>query len=199
VTFGLSSAGMINFSRYKTFIWQAAIFCGCLFIYSCENDVNEVNKWNTKKVMVDEVYTAQIIFSQGGDLKAKLKAPLMLRYQGDTVSVEFPKTLHVDFFDSTGKKESELDALYGKYFESLNKVLLRDSVVVSNIKGDTLKTSELWWDQNTRKFYTDSVVRLKTVDKTIYGGKGMEADQDLSRWSIFVPTGILFLKEGEGF
>ena len=72
-------------------------------------------------------------------------------------------------------------------------------MVVSNIKGDTLKTSELWWDQNTRKFYTDSVVRLRTVDKTIYGGKGMEADQDLSKWSIFKPTGIIFLKEGEGF
>ena len=190
---------MINFFPYKKFIYQAAILCSCLFIYSCENDIDEVNKWNTKKVMVDEVYSAQIIFSQGGDLKAKLKAPLMLRYQTDTIVVEFPKTLHVDFFDSTGKKESELDALYGKYFESLNKVLLRDSVVVSNIKGDTLKTSELWWDQNTRKFYTDSVVRLKTVDKTIYGGKGMEADQDLSRWSIFKPTGIIFMKEGEGF
>jgi LPS export ABC transporter protein LptC len=190
---------MINFSRYKNSFCQAAIFCSCLFIYSCENDVDEVNKWNTKIVMVDEVYTAQIIFSQGGDLKAKLKAPLMLRYQADTIAVEFPKTLHVDFFDSTGKKESELNALYGKYFESLNKVLLRDSVVVSNIKGDTLRTSELWWDQNTRKFYTDSIVRIRTVENTIYGGKGMEADQDLSRRSIFKVTGVYFLNEGEGF
>lgn len=190
---------MINFSQYKKLFFQAAILCSCLFVLGCENDVAEVNKWNSKKIMVDEAYTVQTIFSQGGELKAKLKAPVMLRYQADTVSVEFPKTLHVDFFDSTGKKESELDALYGKYFESLNKVLLRDSVVVSNIKGDTLKTSELWWDQNTRKFYTDSLVRLRTVDKTIYGGKGMEADQDLSRWSIFKPTGIIFLKEGEGF
>ena len=160
--------------------------------------MDEVNSWNTKKMMVDEVYTAQIIFSQGGDLKAKLRAPLMLRYQADTIAVEFPKTLHVDFFDSTGNKESELDALYGKYFESLNKVLLRDSVVVSNIKGDTLKTSELWWDQNTRKFYTDSAVALRMVDKTIFG-KGMQAEQDLNNISIFKTTGIVLMKEGEGF
>jgi LPS export ABC transporter protein LptC len=189
---------MINFFQHKRFFYQAAILCSCLFFYSCENDVDEVNKWNTKKVMVDEVYTAQIIFSQGGDLKAKLKAPLMLRYQADTIAVEFPKTLHVDFFDSSGKKESQLDALYGKYFESLNKVLLRDSVVVSNIKGDTLKTPELWWDQNTRKFYTDSAVNLRTADKTIFG-KGMQADQDLNNISIFKTTGIVLMKEGEGF
>ena len=190
---------MINLFFYKKIFIQAAILCSCLFIYSCENDPRDIDIWTKKKIMVDEVRNVQSLFSQGGMLKANLKAPLMLRYQTDTVYLEFPKTLHVDFFDSSGKKESQLNARYGKYFETLNKVILRDSVVVSNIKGDTLKCPELWWDQNTRKFYTDSVVRLKTVDKTIYGGKGMQADQDLSNWSIFQPTGIIFLKEGEGF
>ena len=189
---------MINFFSANR-ILQAAILCSCLFVLGCENDEQEINKWTSKKTMVDEVRTVQTIFSQGGDLKAILVSPLMLRYQTDTVAVEFPKTLHVDFFDSTGKKESELNALYGKYFESLNKVFLRDSVVVSNIKGDTLKCPELWWDQNTGKFYTDSLVRLKTVDKTIYGGKGMQADQDLNNVSIFQPTGVILMKEGEGF
>ena len=190
---------MTNYRATHKLFFQAAILYSCLFISGCENDEAKLNELNKKKIMVDEVRSVQTIFSQRGALKAKLNAPLMLRYQADTVFLEFPKTLHVDFFDSTGKKESQLDALYGKYFESLNKVLLRDSVVVSNIKGDTLKCPELWWDQTTQKFYTDSVVRLKTVDKTIYGGKGMQADQDLSRWSIFQPTGIVLMKEGEGF
>ena len=189
---------MINFFAHHKFL-QAAILCSCLFVLGCENDEREINKWNTKKIMVDEVRKVQTIFSQGGALKAVLVAPIMLRYQTDTIALEFPKSLHVDFYDSTGKKESELDALYGKYFESLNKVFLRDSVVVSNIKGDTLKCPELWWDQNTRKFYTDSIVRLRTVDKTIYGGKGMQADQDLNNVSIFQPTGVILMKEGEGF
>lgn len=178
---------------------QAAILYSCLLFFGCENDVAEVNKWNTKKILVDEVRKVQILFSQGGDLKANLTAPLMLRFPVDTIYTEFPKKLHVDFFDSLGKKESELDALYGKYFESLNKVFLKDSVVVSNVKGDTLKSPELWWDQNTGKFFTDSVVRLKTVDKTIYGGKGLQADQDLNNVSIFQPTGIILMKEGEAF
>jgi len=189
---------MINFLQYKKIFCQAAILCSCLFIYSCENDVNEVNKWNTKKVMVDEIYNVQTIYSQSGDLKAKLKAPLMMHYQADTSFWEFPKSLHVYFFDSSGKKESELDAFYGKWFESLNRILLRDSVIVSNIKGDTLRTPELWWDQNTRKFYTDSVVHLRMPDKTIIG-KGMQADQDLNNISIFKTTGIVLMEEGEGF
>jgi LPS export ABC transporter protein LptC len=190
---------MTNHFIQRKKLLQAAILCSCFFVFGCENDEKEIKNWTEKRIMVDEVKNVQTLFSQEGALKANLVAPLLLRYQTDTVYIEFPKTLHVDFFDSLGKKESELDAHYGKYFESLNKVLLRDSVVVSNIKGDTLKCPELWWDQNTRKFYTDSVVRLKTVDKTIYGGKGMEADQDLNNWSIFKPTGIVLVKESEGF
>jgi LPS export ABC transporter protein LptC len=158
-----------------------------------------VNAWNTRKVMVEEATNIESLLSQQGKLRAKLVAPLMLRYLADTVYIEFPKKLHVDFFDSTGKKDSQLDALYGKYFEHLNKVYLRDSVVVANIKGDTLRCPELWWDQNTRKFYTDKLVRLKTVDKQIYGGKGMEAEQDLTSWTIFEPTGIVMLKDSTAF
>lgn len=184
--------------RNKRFV-QAAILGSCLFVYGCENDVNEVNAWNKKVVMVEEAKNIEALLSQHGKMRAKLKSPVMLRYQTDTAYLEFPKTLHVDFYDSTGKKESQLDACYGKYFESLNKVFLKDSVVVANIKGDTLRCPELWWDQNTRKFYTDKLVRLKTVDKQIYGGRGMEADQDLTGWSIFEPTGTVVFKDSTAF
>jgi len=166
-----------------------------LFLISCENDENLVRALNEKRVMVEEARNVVSLFSQSGRMKAKLSAPIMLRYQVDTSYIEFPKKLHVDFYDSTGKKESELDALYAKYMESSNKVLLRDSVVVASVKGDTLRTSELWWDQNTNKFFTDKQVRLKTVDKTIYGGKGLEAQEDLSLWTIFEPTGTVTMPE----
>ena len=174
---------------------QAAILCSCLFLLSCENDDREINAWTEKTVMVEEAKGVTTLFSQQGELRAKLRAPLMLRYQSDTIMVEFPKTLHVDFYDSTRKVESWLDANYGKYFESFNKVLLRDSVRVVNIQGDTLVTPELWWDQNRKLFYTDSVVRITTKDKKVRGGKGLEAGQDMSWYIIKYPEGTLMLDD----
>ena len=171
------------------------LFIVSLFLFSCENDENAVRALNEKRVMVEEARNVVSLFSQAGRMKAKLSAPVMLRYEVDTSYIEFPKKLHIDFYDSTGKKESQLDALYAKYMESSNKVLLRDSVVVASIKGDTLRTSELWWDQNANKFYTDKQVRLKTVDKFIYGGKGLEAEEDLSLWTIFEPSGTVAMPE----
>lgn len=172
---------------------QAAIVFSCLFYLGCENDQGEIDAWTRKEVMVEEVINVNMLFSQNGNMKANLKAPLMLRYQSDTVLIEFPKTLHVDFFDSAGKRESWLDARYGKYFESLNKVLLRDSVKVINSKGDTLSTSELWWDQAAKRFFTDSVVRIITKDKYIRGGKGLYASQDLDTTLIKNPTGTVLV------
>ena len=71
-----------------------------------------------------------------------------------------------------------------------------DSVVVINIRqGDTLRTDELWWDQNAEEFHTDRNVRIFQKDKTIYG-KGLRAAQDFSWYDIFHITGIV-LSDGE--
>ncbi len=185
---------MIRSVLHKFFLY-AAILSSCFFFYSCENDEKKIQEWTEKKIMVEEAKDVVSYFSQQGNLRAKLKSPLMLRYQADTTYVEFPKTLHVDFFDSTRKIESWLDAGYGKYLENQNKVLLKDNVVVVNVRGDTLQTSELWWDQQQRKFYTDKEVRITQKDKRIVGGKGMEAGQDMSWYIIKRPTGTVLMED----
>ncbi len=179
--------------RQIHFIVQAALLIGCLFFFGCENDEETINAWTEKKEMVERATDVVSLFSQEGIMRARLKSPLMLRYQADTITVEFPNSLHVEFFDSTTRVESWLDARYGKYFENLNKVVLRNSVRVINIAGDTLLTSELWWDQNQQKFYTDSVVRITGKDKNIRGGKGLVASQDLNEITIKFPTGTLIM------
>lgn len=157
----------------------------CLLLLSCENDMGKVNEDNLRKPNVETAYKIESFLSQNGKLRAKLTAPLMLRYALDTSYLEFPKKLHVDFFDSTAKVESQVDARYGKYYESRAQVYLRDSVVVFNVKGDTLWSPDLWWDQNAKKFHTDKLVRIHRKGQSIIGGRGLDAKQDLTDISIF--------------
>lgn len=172
-----------------------ALLLGCFFIAGCENNEKMIDAWSRKKVMVEEGKNIESYLSQEGKLKAKLTSPLMLRYEADTVYVEFPRGLHVDFYDDSTKIETWLDSKYGKYYESLNKVYLRDSVIVINIKGDTLKTPDLWWDQNTKLFYTDKYAEYHRIDKHIFGGKGLEATQDLRSIIFKYPTGTVQVKD----
>lgn len=178
---------MIN-SCTHTKYYLAAILTGCFFMYACENDVNEVRELGRKKPGIEEGKFIDSYLSMDGKMRAHLTAPLMLRYQGDSArKAEFPKSLHVDFYNDSTKIESQLNARYGRYLESENKVFLRDSVVVFNIKGDTLFCEELWWDQNLQKFYTDKrVIMSRNYRRTlVIGQNGMSAKQDLSDITFF--------------
>jgi LPS export ABC transporter protein LptC len=181
--------------RYSFYL--AALLVSCFFISSCENDIGEVNQFLQKQTGVEEAIDVTSYMSQEGKMKAKLRSPYMLRYQADSPYVEFPRTLHVDFYDDSLRVESTLDALYARYREYESKVFLKDSVVVINIlKGDTLRTNELWWDQNTEQFYTDKPVRIYQKDKTIFG-KGLKAAQDFSSYDIFNITGTVLTSSGQ--
>lgn len=156
---------------------------------SCGNTDKELNEYNSKSLGIEEIKNADINYTLGGKAKAKLRSPLMLRIQDANPYVEFPKSLHVDFFNENGEVESRLDARYGKYFELESKVFLRDSVKVINVLGDTLYCNELWWDRSRKgnEFYTDKPVRIRRKMEII-NGTGMQAAQDFKNWVILNPS-----------
>jgi LPS export ABC transporter protein LptC len=186
-------------AKYYSILYTAALLWSCCFVMGCENTQKEIDIWTKDKVMQEEATDIESYMSQDGKMKAMLKAPLMIRVlgrsAGDTQFVEFPKKLHVDFFDDSTKIESYLDSKYGKYFENLNKVYLRDSVVVVTLKGDTLRCHDLWWDQNRELFYTDSVATYRSPGNDLSGGKGMEATQDLKTVRFREPIGTIQTNE----
>lgn len=182
----------MNFSfSYKSLI--AAIFFGCIFLQSCENDATKVKNLTTKKTGIEEAREVLVNYTISGKTKAILQSPLMLNVQESVPYVEFPKTLNVDFFNDSGKIESKMFARYGKYNQNQSVVFLRDSVIVINIeKGDTLYCKELNWDRNRTgtEFYTDKAVRIRTKTEVI-DGMGMESSQDFKNWHILQSVGTI--------
>ena len=160
----------------------AALLISVLFV-SCENDAAKVQLLGSKNPGVEEGINVDINYTLGGKAKAKLLSPLMLRVQDTVPYVEFPKKLHVDFYNELSKVESLLDAKYGKYLESQSRVLLRDSIRFIGLKdGDTLYCDELFWDRNrpVYQFYTDKPVQIRTKSQVIFGEGGFETNQDFT-------------------
>jgi lipopolysaccharide export system protein LptC len=190
-------------NRIPDIVWNltgiALTIASCLVFVSCENDPKDIAALTAERTTVEEARDITSYLSQEGQMKAKLTAPLMYRTLKDTVILEFPKSLHVDFYDDSTRVESTVDALYGKYYETLRKVYLRDSVTVINIQGDTLKAPELWWDQNAEKFYTDKPVRYFTRDKHLFGANGLDAKQDLTEIVFHKATCNLLVNDQDGF
>lgn len=160
----------------------AALLISVLFV-SCENDASKVQLIGSKNPGVEEGINVDINYTLGGKAKAKLLSPLMLRVQDTVPYVEFPKTLHVDFYNEFTLVESRLDAHYGKYLESQSKILLRDSIRFIGLKnGDTLYCDELFWDRNrpVYQFYTNKPVQIRTKSQIIFGEEGFETNQDFT-------------------
>jgi hypothetical protein len=123
----------------------------------------------------------KITYTVGGKTKALLQAPTLNRVEDTVTYVEFPKQVHVDFFNTqTQQKDSYLDAHYAKYKELESKVFLKDSVkFVGLINGDTLYTSKMYWDRNRQPYqlYTDEEVLILTKTEIIKC-RGFEVSQD---------------------
>jgi LPS export ABC transporter protein LptC len=173
----------------------AALLMGCFFVFtSCENDEKEVNNLFKKQVAVEEAKNVESYLSQSGTVKAKLTSPYMLRVQADSPYMEFPRTMHVDFYNDSTAIESTVDARYSKYVEFDHKVLLRDSVLVISIKnGDTLRTQELWWDQDKKEFFTDKPAHVYQRDKIIFAKNGLRAAQDLTSYTFYSSSGPMLV------
>ncbi len=179
---------------YLTTILITLSFLSLVF-GACENKQKDIDTWTKDVTLKEEAINVESMLSQDGKLRATLKAPFMRRVFGDTVYAEFPKSLHCDFYDNNNVIESWLDCRYGKYFENLGKVYLRDSVLVITTKGDTLKAPDLWWDQNTKRFYTDKYATYHAPGKQLYGTVGLEATQDLTSIIFKKPVGTVKVNE----
>ena len=180
---------MINTTHHKIFKIAVACLSSCFFMAACENDVDAVKALGARVSGIDVGKDVAIYVSNDGKIGAKLTAPLMNRYLEDSSKmIEFPQSIHVDFYKDSNQIESQLSAKYAKYKETENIVYLKDDVVIFNTLGDTLWCKEMYWDQNTGKFYTeqDVVVKQHSPLAKIYG-KGLEANQNLTDIRIFKP------------
>jgi LPS export ABC transporter protein LptC len=179
---------MSSFLRLLKFPALAFAIVGLI---SCENKIEDIKELTDRTTSVERGIKIESFLSQSGKMKARLTAPLMNRYQADSPYIEFPNRLHVDFYNDTAKIESELFAKYGRYKENERKVFLRDSIVIFNSKGDTIYCQELWWDQQTEKFYTDKPVVVKQPDRIWYGEQGMRASQNFNEWYLIKMHGVM--------
>lgn len=171
----------------------SGILGAVLFTASCKNDKKKidelVSKRNAQEDKADEV---TIIYSENGQSKIRMYATEFVRNEiAKPPFVDMRKGLRVEFFnDSTHEIESTLTAQYARWYEGKGNVLIRDSVVVVNRKGETLNTEELIWNQNVKKFYTEKFVRIVTPDQVMYGD-GLEANEDFSWYRIKNPKGTV--------
>ena len=164
-----------------------------MFFGACQrNSIEKINQLTSElNAPALSVYNTEIIYSENAIIKNKMIADEINRYLNtEEPYIEFPKGIHVQFFDTTQKVTSYIKANYCIYDENTKIWTAENNVVSVNESGDTLNTEFLVWDQNLGKIYSDRYVKITNQDGIIHG-KGFESNEDLSNWKIKQTSGTI--------
>lgn len=187
------------FTKYITRgLFPGVLFLQMLSTVSCSNDPKDINALvNKSAAQEDKAYDVTIIISEHGKAKARIFSKEFIRYEhAKPPYLDMKKGIKVEVFGDSLHIESTLTARYARYYEKQGNILIRDSIVVVNKKGEQLNTEELVWNQNIKKFYTEKFVRITTPTQVLYGD-GLEANEDFSIYEIKNPKGIVEVKKSE--
>lgn len=165
---------------------------------SCHNSAKEINEVVNKATMQeDKGYGVTILYSQDGKVKVKLYATEFVRNEyAKPPYVDMKKGLKMESFNDSGLVESTLTARYARYYEQQQNILIRDSIVIVNKRGEQLNTEELVWNQQMQKLFTEKFVRITTPTQVIYGD-GLEANQDFTWYKITNIKGVIDVDKKE--
>ena len=160
-------------------------------VYSCKGKLAEAESINIKETPVQIVDDMFIVQSKNGSIQMRAQAPLMEKYEKDSLSYElFPEGFFVYGYTEEGLLETEIIADNAKHMKHDNGEETWSAfgnVVVKNlIKQEVMETDTLYWDQKNEKIYTNCYVRMYSP-KGFMQGYGMESDQRARNSIIFKP------------
>ena len=160
-------------------------------VYSCKGKLGEAEEIKLGETPVQSVDDMFIVQTENSVIQMRAEAPLMERYENDTLSYElFPKGIAVFGYSEDGMLETEIladNAKHSKFKDGRETWEAFGNVVVRNlINQETMETDTLYWDQKNEKIYTHCYVRMYSPDGFAQG-YGMESDQRARDTELFNP------------
>ena len=160
-------------------------------VYSCKGQLKEAEHIDINEAPVQTVDDMFIVQTKNGKIQMRAEAPVMERYERDTLSFElFPKGFFLFGYDDQEKLETQIvadNAKHLKYKDGREIWEAFGNVVVKNlIKQEVMETDTLYWDQHEEKIYTHCYVRMYSPSGFMQG-YGMESDQRARNSIIFNP------------
>lgn len=181
-------------STKTSLVAGAALFAAALVFSACEEKIKpSVVALPDTELSSQESWNSTITFSDSARIKAILWAGHIARFAVQRYTI-LEDSVRVDFFDADQQHTSVLTAKRGKVNDATQDFVAYDNVVVTSDSGTTLRTDSLFWNNSTRKVYTQAFVDIVSPTEHIMG-HGLESDQNLKNYKIFRVTGSAVTKE----
>jgi LPS export ABC transporter protein LptC len=121
-----------------------------------------------------------------GGTKVRFIAPELRQFHfAEEKHTDFPKGIELYRYLDSVTVESSITANQAVNYEAKELWEANGNVVVKNMQGDELLTEKLFWNQKTKKIYTDALVKIVDTQKgAIIYGKGLVSDESFTDYEI---------------
>lgn len=106
----------------------------------------------------------------------------------------FEKGVYLEQFDSIFNVEASIKADTAYYYNKQSLWKLISNVEIKSLKGDHVTTELLYWNEATKRIYTDKFVRMEQTDRVITG-YGFESDDRFMQPIIHNIAGIFYVDD----
>jgi len=164
--------------------------------FSCENDMEEVDKFNLEDDAPDQFSeNVELVVTDSGRVKYTLKAEIAEEYIEEKLT-KLKGGFILDLYDSDGVVKSRLSAINGEAYTFDKKMKVMDSVVFQNFTNNqVLYTEELIWDQTKHKIFTTADVKIVENNNKVLTGVGLISDENFDDPLIIRPAGKYYMKK----
>ena len=181
---------LVTQKRIYQYVMVALLIAGsAILLMSCRNK-NAESDINLQELITQQSEDLTIISSKNGVLSYRFWTPLLERYElAREPYMEFRKGIKIETYnDSTKQIESTLTANYAIFLEKQELWEAKGNVVGTNAKGQKLETQQLFWNQKTKRIYSNVDSKV-TQGSDVIVGTGFESDETFSDFTFRRPQG----------
>ncbi len=168
----------------------ALLLGGATLFMSCHRTQPPAGDEQMQDVITQQSEDLKIVYSKEGNLSYRFSTPLMERYEmAREPYMEFRKGVEITTYnDSTHTVESTLTANYAIFLEKQELWEAKGNVVATKAGGQKLETEQLFWNQKTKRVYSNVDSKV-TQGRDVILGEGFDSDEEFEDYIIRRPKG----------
>lgn len=158
-----------------------------ILLYACDDPTADRRAEAVETMMTEYCENLSIVESQNGMRSYHFETPLVEGYSlAREPYREFRRGIRITTFrkDSLSSVDAVLTANYAIYYETRKLWEAKGDVVVRKWDGKELYTQQLFWNERTKRIYSNVDSRFVDGTRGVFVGEGFESDEQFDDWQL---------------
>ena len=171
--------------EYRKYALVALSIVGSAILLTACGGEQPAEEQAAETIMTEHSINLTMISTENGAKAYRFQTPLMEGYQlAKDPYMEFREGIDITTYKGEGdttEVESHLTAQYAIFYEQRKLWEVKGNVVAKNSEGQTLYTQQLFWDQKSKRIYSNVDCKV-LMGEDYWFGEGFESDEQMNDW-----------------